>query len=66
MSESTDEVLMQNFTSKKSTYLPSNLPKPTGKKFSTKVPVGKKGTTIQPVKMGKGLGAGVKVNFKLK
>ena len=61
-----DVVLKQNFVPKKSTYLPSNLPKPAGKKFSPKIPIGKKGTTLQPTKMGKGVGGGVKATFKFK
>ena len=63
---SDDKVLMQNFVPKKSTYLPSNLPKPAGKKFSPNIPMGKKGATLEPTKGGKGVGVGVKANFKFK
>ena len=61
-----DVVLRQNFAPKTSTYLPSNLPKPAGNKFPTKIPIGKKGATIQPTNMGKGVGGGVKATFKFK
>jgi hypothetical protein len=41
-------------------------PKPQGKKFSPKIPIGKKGATLQPTKMGKGVGGGVKATVKFK
>lgn len=41
-------------------------PKPQGNKFSPKIPVGKKGATLQPTTGGKGVGGGVKATVKFK
>tara|TARA_R100001086_G_scaffold52568_2_gene23453 strand:+ start:1856 stop:2260 length:405 start_codon:yes stop_codon:yes gene_type:complete len=40
-------------------------PKPITKKFSTKIPVSKT-TTLEPVRMGEGLGGGLKATVKFK
>jgi len=41
-------------------------PKPQRKKLSPTIPVGKKGATLQPTTMGKGVGGGVKASLKFK
>ena len=48
-------------TKEPTTVRPS--PKPVTKKFSTKIPVSKR-TTLEPVRMGEGLGGGLKATVK--